>query len=135
MSLEADRALLLASLARKRTRAQLKRLFAIIRAHDDRTLLSALAPEKRRPRRPRDPLVRDLELALKPILAPAAEKAEMLVEHLSKKHRRKLGFEAKGLAEAARRCRAVQLSDEQIRAGARSLVANLARRHGRESVV
>lgn len=135
MSLEADRALLLASLVRKRTRAQLKRLFAIIRAHDDPALFAALAPEKRRPRRPRDPLVRDLELALKPILAPAAEKAEMLVEHLSKKHRRKLAFEAKGLAEAARRCRAVQLSDEQIRAGARSLVANLARRHGRESVV
>jgi len=135
MSLDADRALLLASLVRKRTRAQLKRLFAVIRAHDDRALFAALAPGRRKPKRPRDPLVRDLELALKPILAPAAEKAEMLVEHLSKKYRRQLGFEAKGLAEAARRCRAVQLSDEQILAGARSLVAHLAKRHGRESVV
>ena len=135
MSLAADQKRLLASLVRKRPRAELKLLFAVIRAHDDRALFAALAPGRRKPKRPRDPLLRDLELALKPILAPSAEKAEMLVEHLSKKHRRKLAFEAKGLAEAARRCRAVKLSDEQIRAGARTLVANLAKRHGRESVV
>ena len=135
MSLDADQRRLMRGLLRKGARAELKRLFALIRAHDDRALLAALAAGKRKLKRPRDPLVRDLELALKPILAPAAEKAEMLVEHLSRRHRRKLAFEGKGLAEAARRCRAVKLSDEQIRAGARTLVANLAKRHGRESVV
>ena len=135
MSLEADHVLLLRRLARKRTRASLQRLFAAIRAHDDRALFAALASGKQKPKRARDPLLRDLELTLKPILAPGAEKAEMLVEHLAKKHRRKLAFEAKGLAEAARRCRAAQLSDDEIRAGARSLVATLAKRHGRESVV
>lgn len=135
MSLDAAQKQLLRGVMRKRTRAQLKRLFAVIRAHDDRALLAALAPPKKMAKRAGDLLVRDLELALKPILAPASEKAELLVEHLAKKHRRKLAFEPKGLADAARRCRAAKLTDAQIHAGAQSLVVQLAKLHGRETVV
>jgi len=94
------------------------------------------APAKaRRAGRRSDPLVRDLAHTLKPIIAPAREKAALLVEHLARKHRRKLDFEASGLADAARRLRA-RFSDAQISAGARSLMADLARLYGdRETVV
>jgi hypothetical protein len=135
MSLDAAQKQLLRAISRKRPRMELRRLFAAIRAHDDRALFAALATAKKKTRRKADPLVRDLDLALKPVLAPAAEKAEMLVEHLAKTHRRKLAFEAKGLADVARRCRAAKLRDEQILAGAKALVAHLAKLHGRETVV
>ncbi|MBX9747961.1 MAG: hypothetical protein K2X34_13730, partial [Hyphomonadaceae bacterium] len=82
-----------------------------------------------------DPLVRDLEQTLNPILGPAAEKADMLVEHIAKKHKRKLAFAPKGLADAAKQLRG-QFTDDQIRAGAKSLVAHLAKLYGeRETVV
>jgi hypothetical protein len=123
--------------ARGRSRPELKRLFAAIRTHDDRALLAALAPAKKRAgRRKTDPLVRDLEQTLKPILGPASEKADLLVEHLAKKHRRTLAITTKGLADAARQLRAKKLSDDQIRAGAKGLVAHLAKLYGgRETVV
>lgn len=122
---------------RKLSRAELKRLFAAVRAQSDRTLLAAIAPpKKKRAKRAADPLVGDLERTLKPILGRSAEKADLLVEHLAKKHRRKLPLEPKGLADAARQLRAKKLSDDQIRAGARSLVAHLAKLYGdRENVV
>jgi hypothetical protein len=120
---------------RKASRQELKALFALVRAHDDRALLAAVAPAKKKAAKRGDPLARDLEKALKPILAPAAEKAELLVEHMAKKHRRKLALAPRGLAEAARQLRA-NFSDEQIRAGAQSLVAQLAKLYGqRETVV
>ena len=135
MSLNSAQRQLLRAALGKRPRAEIKRLFAAIRVHDDRTLLAALAPAKKKARRASDPLVRDLEQALKPLLAPAVEKADMLVEHLAKQHRRRFGIEAKGLADAARRLRAAKLSDDQIRAGAVTLMARLAKLHGRETVV
>jgi hypothetical protein len=135
MSLAPAQKQLMRAALSKRSRTELKRLFTIIRANTDRALFAALSPPKKKAKRAVDPLVRDLELALKPVLASAAEKADMLVEHLAKKHRRKLAFEAKGLADAARRLRAAKLSDEQIRAGAVALVAQLAKLHGRETVV
>jgi hypothetical protein len=121
---------------RGRSPPKLKRVFATIRAHDDRALLAAIAPAKqRRAKRKGDPLVRDLERTLKPILGPAAEKADLLVEHLAKRRRRRPKFTPKGLADAARRLRA-DFSDDEIRAGAESLVARLARLYGdRETVV
>ena len=134
MSLDAAQKQLLRAVARKRSRAQLKALFAAIRANDDRALFAALTPAKKAKRKG-DPLIRALELTLKPVLAPAIEKAEMLIEHLAKKHRRKLAFEASGIADAARRLRVAKFSDAQIRAGAESLVAHLAKLHGRETVV
>ena len=135
MKLTEDTAKLLRQALRGRSRAELKRLFATIRSTDDRTLLAALAPARKAPaKRKTDPLVRDLEQTLRPLLGPAAEKADLLVEHLAKKHRRKLDIEAKGLADAARQLRAKKLGDEEIRAGARSLVTQLAKLHGRETV-
>lgn len=137
MNLKPAQAKLLRTALRRRTRAELRRIFAAVRAHDDRTLLAAIAPPKKPgPKRQADPLVRDLERTLKPILGPASEKADLLVEHLSKKHRRKLGIVPKGLADAARQLRAKKLSDDQIRAGAKSLVSHLAELYGDpESVV
>ena len=135
MSIDAAQKQLLHAIARKRSRAELKSLFATIRANDDRALLAALTPAKKKTKRRGDPLVRALEQSLQPVLAPSAEKAEMLVEHLAKKHRRKLSFETTGLGDAARRLRAAKFSDAQIRAGAESLVAHLAKVHGRETVV
>lgn len=137
MKLRDDTLRALRAAARGRSRPELKRLFAAIRVHDDRTLLSALAPaRKRAAKRKADPLVRDLEQTLKPILGPASEKADLLVEHLAKKHRRKLAITPKGLADAARQLRAKKMSDEQIRAGAKSLVARLADLYGgKETVV
>jgi cell division septum initiation protein DivIVA len=115
---------------RSRPRAELKRAFALIRKHEDRALLAAVAPAKRRAaRRKADPLVRELEQTLKPILGPAQEKADLLIEHIAKKHRRKLGFAPRGLADAARQLR-TKFSDAQISAGARSLVTQLAKLHG-----
>lgn len=136
MKLSEDTAKLLRAACRGRSRAELKRLFAAIRAHQDRVLLAAVTPaRKRTAKRKGDPLVRDLEQTLKPILGPAAEKADLLVEHLAKKHRRKLALTPKGLADAARQLRAKNVSDDQIRAGAKSLVAHLAKLYGGQETV
>jgi cell division septum initiation protein DivIVA len=136
VKLSEDTAKMLRHALRGRSRAQLKRLFAAIRAHEDRALLAALAPAKKRAaKRKADPLVRDLEQTLKPILGPASEKADLLVEHLAKKHRRKLGITPKGLADAARQLREKNLSDDQIRAGAKGLVAHLAKLYGGQETV
>jgi hypothetical protein len=83
----------------------------------------------------RDPLVREVQQTLKPLLDPAAEKAAMLVEHLSKAHGRALVAEPKGLAGAIRQLRAAKFSDVQISEGAKALMADLAKLHGRETVV
>jgi hypothetical protein len=131
-----DAKLLSAALG-KRPRAELKRIFAAIRAHDDRALLKAIAPaKKRKTARQFDPLLRDLEQTLKPLLAPSSEKADLLVEHLARKLRRKLAVTPTGLADAARKLRAQKLSDDQIRDGAKSLLAHLAKLYGdKETVV
>lgn len=136
MSLKPEHVKALKALARGRSRAELKRLFAAVRSHEDRVLLAALAPKKRPAKRVAgDPLARELEQTLKPILAPSAEKADLLVEHIAKKHRRKLALQPKGLADAAKQLR-TKFTDEQIRAGAKSLLTQLAELYGdRESVV
>lgn len=124
----------LRSAIRKLPNAELKAAFALIRTQNDRALLAAIAPAKKRAKKA-DPLVRDLEKTLKPIIAPAHEKADLLVEHIAKKHRKKLTFAPKGLADAARQLRA-KFSDDQINAGAQSLMAHLTKLYGdRETVV
>lgn len=125
----------LRAIARNRTRAELKALFALIRANDDKTLLATAMPKKRVVKKKGDPLVRELEATLKPLMAPAGEKADLLVEHMAKKDRRKLSFEPKGLADAVRQLR-TRFSDQQISAGAKSLMTQLAKLYGdRETVV
>jgi hypothetical protein len=134
VKLSEKQAKLLRAALRKAAKPALKRAFALIRAHDDHALLAAMAPSRAVRRRRRDPLVRELERTLKPIMAPAREKAELLIEQLARMHRRKLSLEAKGLADAARQLR-VRFSDAQIGAAARSLLAHLARRHGQRDTV
>jgi hypothetical protein len=136
MSLKpADAKALRAALKSRRSRAELKRLFGMVRRHDDRALLQAALPAKKKPRRAVDPLVRGVERTLKPVMAPVREKAELLVEHMAKKHRRKLTFEPKGLASAVRKLRG-KFSDDQISAGANSLLNQLAQLYGdHDSVV
>jgi hypothetical protein len=136
MKLTAEQTKALKTLAKGRKPAELKKLFAAIRKIEDRALLAAIAPAKKKAaKRKGDPLVRELEQTLKPIMGPAAEKADMLVEHIAKKHKRKLGIAPKGIADAAKQLRA-KFSDEQIRAGAQSLMSHLAKLYGdRETVV
>ena len=136
MKLTAEQTKALKTLAKGRKPAELKKLFAAIRKIEDRALLAAIAPAKKKAaKRKADPLVRELEQTLKPIMGPAAEKADMLVEHIAKKHKRKLGIAPKGIADAAKQLRA-KFSDEQIRAGAQSLMSHLAKLYGdRETVV
>ena len=130
MKVGVDQAKTLKSVLRKRPNAELKRAFAVVRSHEDRALLAAIAPAKKRAaKRAGDPLVKELEQTLRPILGPAQEKADLLIEHIAKKHRRKLGFQPKGLADAARQLR-TKFSDDQISAGARSLVTHLAKLYG-----
>jgi hypothetical protein len=124
----------LKALCGKRGKPELKRLFALIRAHDDRALLAAVAPKRKR-KPAADTLSRDLAKTFAPLVAPASEKAEMLVEHLAKKHRRKLKLAPKGLADAARALRPL-FTDAQIRAGAEGLIKELIKQYdARETVV
>jgi light-regulated signal transduction histidine kinase (bacteriophytochrome) len=119
---------------RQKPNAELRAAFALIREHSDRTLLAAISPVRKTAKQT-DPLLRELEQILKPVIAPASEKADMLVEHLAKKHRKTLTLTPKGMADAVRQLRA-KFTDAQISAGAKSLMANLAKLYGdRETVV
>ncbi|OQW62024.1 MAG: hypothetical protein A4S17_08255 [Proteobacteria bacterium HN_bin10] len=131
---DADAKALRAALGR-RSRTELKRLFALVRQHPDRDLLAATLPaRKRTTKRKGDPLVRELEQTLKPIMGPAQEKADLLVEHIGKKHKRKLAFQPRGLADATRQLR-TKFTDAQISAGARSLVTHLSKLYGGSDTV
>lgn len=130
MTLKADDVRALRAALGRRSRAELKRLFALVRAHPDQTLIAATLPAKKKPAKRRsDPLVRELELTLKPIMGPSQEKADLLIEHLAKKYKRRFAYEPRGLADAARQLR-TKFSDAQISAGARSLVAHLSSLYG-----
>ncbi|MEJ0060964.1 MAG: hypothetical protein WDM79_15900 [Terricaulis sp.] len=127
---------ILRAMARGRSKAELTEMFALIRARSDRTLLAALkTPKKRAAKKAGDPVVKEVDLALRKILGPSAEKAELLVEHMARKHRVALSVAPKGVADGVRRLRP-HFSDAQIRAGAKSLLAEIAGRYSkRETVV
>ncbi|MEZ5996241.1 MAG: hypothetical protein R3C25_10855 [Hyphomonadaceae bacterium] len=125
----------LQSMLGKRSRTEVKRLFALVRAHSDRALLAASQARTTKAKRAPDRLLRDVQRALRPVMAPAREKAEMLVDHMAKGRRRKTSTAPKGLSDALRQLRAAH-SEAQIAAGAHSLAARLAQRYGdRDSVV
>ncbi|MEZ5958031.1 MAG: hypothetical protein R3C27_12575 [Hyphomonadaceae bacterium] len=131
MSLKpADAKLLRTALAR-RSRTEAKRVFKLARDHSDKTLLAAAfaAPKNKAAKPKGDPLVRELKRTLKPIMGPSQEKADMLIEHIAKKYKRKLACEPKGLADATRQLR-TKFSDDQISAGAKSLVTHLSKLYG-----
>lgn len=135
--LTAAEAKALRAVLHKRPAKELKAAFALIRAKSDAALIAAIAPAKKKKAAAKaaDPLVLALDRALKPVIAPAAEKADMLIEHIAKKRRRKLDIEAKGLADAARQLRK-RFTDAEIEADAKGLAAHLAKLYGgREGVV
>jgi len=76
----------------------------------------------------RDPLAAEISALLAPILAPAAEKADLLVEEMCARHPACEAFEARGLASAVKRLR-TRHTPAQIRAAAKSLMARIARDH------
>lgn len=80
-------------------------------------------------RRPSDPLAAEIARLLVPIVAPAAEKGELLIEELALRHPRLRRFAPKGLGEAVRRLRA-QLGEAEIRAGAQALLLRMKRDYG-----
>lgn len=87
------------------------------------------------PRKPAaDALVRDLQRILKPLMAPASEKAEMLVEHIATRRGCEFDFHPRGLADAVRRLRG-NVTDDEIRNAATELVTQLSDLYdGRETV-
>ena len=109
--------------------AAYKALIADIRAANEKDL----APRKPKPppekkKSAADPLTSEVTALLAPILAKSAEKAHMLVDHLSELTGRKLTAPAGGLAVAIRSLRR-QLSDEDIRDGAFGLRVTVQREH------
>lgn len=126
---------LLRKFCRGRKPAEVKAVFALVRASTDRKLLAALKPPKKKPVRRGDPLVKDVEHAFRPLMATSAEKADLLVEHMLKAHKKRIDLEAKGLADAVKRLRR-HFNDDQIRAGAENQVRKLSALYGkRETVV
>jgi len=130
MTLKPADAKLLRTALGRRSPAEVRRIFKLARGNTDKILLAAALPKPKKAAKPKgDPLVRELEQTLKPILGPAQEKADLLIEHIAKKHKRKLAYQPKGLADATRQLR-TKFSDDQISAGAKSLVTHLAKLYG-----
>jgi len=132
MSLKPADAKLLRAALGKRTPAEVRRILKLARTNTDKALLAAAlpAPKKKKAAKPKgDPLVRELVQTLKPIMGPSQEKADLLIEHIAKKYKRKLAYEPKGLADATRQLR-TKFSDDQISAGAKSLVTHLSKLYG-----
>ncbi|MET0183599.1 MAG: hypothetical protein ABW199_12010 [Caulobacterales bacterium] len=114
----------LKALAKSRTPAELRGLFALIRKESDTSLLKALKDAPKPKAAAGDPLVKEITKTLAPILAPAAEKADLLVEHMGSLHKNVPAFEPKGIADAVKKLRA-RFKDSEIRAAAASLIAKL----------
>ena len=126
---------LMRQLAHGRTRAELERLIALVRRTDNADLMeAAFAPPAPKARRARDPLTAEVDQALSPLLAPAAEKADLLIEETQRGRSACPEIAAKGLASAVRKLRALY-GEESVRAAARDLMARIARDHDpRETV-
>ena len=69
-------------LARTRSKKEMEALFTAIRAESDRALLAAAAPPPKKALAPPD-FAAKVAAQLAPILGPATEKAEMLIDALS----------------------------------------------------
>lgn len=69
-------------LARTRSRKEMETLFAAIRAESDRALLAAAAPPAKK-KQPAPDFAARIAVQLAPILGPATEKAEMLIDALA----------------------------------------------------
>ena len=107
-------------LARTRTPEQLAALFAAIRSHDDAALLAAPAKTRRR----NAGFAEAQAARLAPIVAPAAEKAEMLLEAFAERHG-PVSIRPDGLLPTIRRL-AAQYGEDTVAAAVDALMARLA---------
>jgi hypothetical protein len=109
-------------------------LFKLIRTKTNAELQVVLGRSAKKPpakaKTQRDSLVQALTVILQPILARAAEKADLLMDHLGADVTRA----PKGLSDAVRVLRRTH-TDEAILEGAKSLLAKVARRHSMREVV
>lgn len=85
MSLDPATLRALRMLARTRTKAEMALLFAQIRQHSDQALFAILAAPPPKKQAPKD-FARDIAARLAPIVAPAEEKADLLIEALAETH-------------------------------------------------
>jgi hypothetical protein len=108
-------------LARTRTKAELAALFAAIRAESDKALLAAAAPPKKAPRR--KDFAAGVAERLAPILGPATEKAEMLIDALAATHG-EIDIPAVGLLPTIRKL-AARYGEDAVAAAADALMARL----------
>lgn len=130
MTLKPADAKLLRTALGRRSRVEVRKIFKLARDHTDKTLLAAALPTPKKAAKPKgDPLVRELKQTLRPIMGPSHEKADLLIEHIAKTYKRKLAYQPKGLADATRQLR-TKFSDDQISAGAKSLVSHLSKLYG-----
>ena len=109
-------------LARTRSRAELETLFAAIRAGSDRALLDAAAPPKRKAAT--QDFAAKIAAQLAPILGPAAEKADMLIDALAET-KGPVAIRPDGLVPTIRRL-AARYGEQAVALAADALMARLA---------
>ena len=112
---------------------ELRALIGYVRTRTMEKLLAQAsakpAKAKRAPKAPKDALLVEVTAILKPILAPAAEKADLLLDHMGHGEAR-----VQGLGQALRLLRK-HCSDADIKAGAEGLIAQLAKRRSMRETV
>ncbi len=115
------------------TQTELRALIGYVRTRTMDKLLAQAAPSpkapKAKPKPPRDTLLAELTALLKPILGPASEKAELLMEHMGLADAR-----ARGLSDGLKQLR-TQFSDAEILAAAKAMMAGLAKRRSMRETV
>lgn len=110
-------------LARTRTRREMETLFAAIRAGSDRALLAAAAPPAQKKKAAPD-FAAKIAAQLAPILGPATEKAEMLIDALAETQG-PIGIAPAGLVPTIRRLVA-RYGEHAVAHAADALMARLA---------
>ena len=111
-------------LARTRTRKEMETLFAAIRAESDRALLAVAAPAMTR-KKPAPDFAARIAAQLAPVLGPATEKAEMLIDALAETQG-PIGLAPAGLVPTIRRLTA-RYGEHAVGHAADALMARLAR--------
>ncbi len=114
--------------------AELKALLSYVRTRTNDKLLAMATvkpkPKRKKPKPTATGLTAEITALMQPILGPAQEKAELLLEACGAPPE----LQAKTLGEALRKLRRSH-SDDQIRAVAQGLMAKIAQRHGMRETV
>ncbi len=132
MSLSAAERAALRRLARGRDRKALEALFALIKRAPTHALMDAALPSPKRTTRAADTLIEEVNALFKPLLAPASEKADLLIEAC-----RALpgggDCPARGLVDAVRRLSA-RHGEAAVRKAAHAVMSDLSHLSMRETV-